>query len=97
MTHSRALLLVTAVIALVFGIRPPDPDLTGEPFPVPYDPTLLALLAADQSPNIGPEPSSISPNRDPYASVSGNDWTLNANAARSFCALCYSFHQRNSR
>jgi hypothetical protein len=33
----------------VFGIRPPEPDLTGEPFPVPYDPT---LLAADQSPNI---------------------------------------------
>lgn len=46
MTHLRAVLLPTAVIALVFGIRPPDPDLTGEP--LPFDHT---LLAADQSPN----------------------------------------------
>lgn len=48
MTHLRALLLQTAVIALVFGISPPDPDLTGQPSPVPFDHT---LLAADQSPN----------------------------------------------
>ena len=49
MTRLSALLLVTAVVALVSGIRPPDPDLTGEPFPIPFDPT---LLASDQSPNI---------------------------------------------
>jgi len=48
MTHLRALFLPTAAIALVFGISPPDPDLTGEPLPVPFDHT---LLAADQSPN----------------------------------------------
>ena len=48
MTPLRAVLLPTAVIALVFGISPPDPDLTGEPLPVPFDHT---LLAADQSPN----------------------------------------------
>jgi len=48
MTHSRTVLLPTAVIALVFGISPPDLDLTGEPLPVPFDHT---LLAADQSPN----------------------------------------------
>ena len=48
MTHLRALLLPTAVIALVFGISPPDPDLTGEALPVPFDHT---LLAADQTPN----------------------------------------------
>ena len=51
MTHLRASLLTTAVIALVFGISPSDPDLTGEPFPVPYDPT---LLAAHHSPTIEP-------------------------------------------
>lgn len=48
MAHLRALLLPTAVIALVFGISPPDPDLTGEPLPVPFDHT---LLAADQTPS----------------------------------------------
>jgi hypothetical protein len=46
--HLRALFVPTAVIALVFGISPPDPDLTGEPAPVPFDHT---LLVADQSPN----------------------------------------------
>ena len=46
MPHSKALLLLTAVIALVFGISPPDPDLNGEPLRVPFDHT---LLAADQS------------------------------------------------
>ena len=45
MAHSRALLLSTAVIALLFGLSPPDPNLTGEPLPLPYDHT---LLAADQ-------------------------------------------------
>jgi hypothetical protein len=50
MAHLRALLLLTAVIALVFGISPPDPDLTGEPLPVPFDHT---LLAADQAPSNG--------------------------------------------
>jgi hypothetical protein len=48
MTQLRALLSATAVIALVFGISPPDPDLTGEPLSVPFDHT---LLAADQSPH----------------------------------------------
>ncbi|HSF23178.1 MAG TPA: hypothetical protein VLE20_03045 [Blastocatellia bacterium] len=54
MTHLKASLLTSAVIALVFGISPPDPDLTGEPFPVPYDPT---LLASQQSPTN--EPSQV--------------------------------------
>jgi len=48
MGHFRALFVPTAVIALVFGISPPDPDLTGEPAPVPFDHT---LMAADQSPS----------------------------------------------
>ena len=41
MTHSRAW-LVAAVIALVFGLRPPDPNLIGEPLPLPNDYTFLA-------------------------------------------------------
>jgi hypothetical protein len=46
MTGSRASLLPAAVIALVFGLSPPDPNLTGEPLRVPFDHT---LLAADQT------------------------------------------------
>jgi hypothetical protein len=42
MTHSKASLLPAAVIALVFGLGPPDPNLTGESFPFPNDWTLLA-------------------------------------------------------
>jgi hypothetical protein len=34
--------LIAAVIALVFGISPPDPDLTGGSSPAPADPTILA-------------------------------------------------------
>lgn len=45
MAHSRALLISTAVIALLFGLSPPDPKLVGEPMPLPNDHT---LLAADQ-------------------------------------------------
>jgi hypothetical protein len=48
MIYIRAFLQTTALIALVFGINPPDTDLNGEPFPVPHDST---LLAADQSPS----------------------------------------------
>ena len=48
MIHIRTLLQTTAVIALVFGISPPDPHLSGEPSPVPRGAT---LLAADQSPS----------------------------------------------
>lgn len=62
MTHLTAVLLPTAVIALVFGISPPDPDLTGEPLPVPFDHT---LLAADQSTNSQQNQGSIPPTRDP--------------------------------
>ena len=40
----KALLLIAAVFALVFGISPPDPDLTGGPSPVPPDPTVLAAV-----------------------------------------------------
>ena len=42
MVHSIALLLSTAVIALLFGLSPPDPNLSGEPSPLPNDHTLLA-------------------------------------------------------
>jgi hypothetical protein len=42
MTHSREWLLPAAVIALVFGLSPPDPNLTGEPLPLPNDYTILA-------------------------------------------------------
>ena len=48
MRHIRALLVPTAVIALVFGISPPNPDLTGESAPVPFDHT---LMASEQSPS----------------------------------------------
>jgi hypothetical protein len=48
MAYLRALFVPTAVIALLFGISPPDPDLTGESSPVPFDHT---LMAADQSPS----------------------------------------------
>ena len=46
MTHSRAWLVSAAVIALVFGLRPPDPILVGEPSPLPNDYT---FLSADQT------------------------------------------------
>jgi hypothetical protein len=42
MAPSKASLLPTAVIALVFGLGSPDPNLTGESFPFPNDWTLLA-------------------------------------------------------
>lgn len=48
MINIRALLQITAVIALVFGVSPPDTDLNTEPFPVPHDPT---LIASHESPN----------------------------------------------
>ena len=38
----KALLLTAAIIALVFGISPPDPDLTGGSSPAPPEPTVLA-------------------------------------------------------
>ena len=41
-------LVLTGVFALVFGISPPDPDLTGGSSPAPPDPT---VLAADASPS----------------------------------------------
>jgi hypothetical protein len=44
---TKALVLTTAVVALVFGLSPPDPDLAGGPSPAPPDPT---VLAADPSP-----------------------------------------------
>jgi hypothetical protein len=34
--------LIAVVIALVFGISPPDPDLTGGSSPTPPNPTVLA-------------------------------------------------------
>jgi hypothetical protein len=37
MTHSRAWLSTAAVFALLFGLNFPDPNLTGEPSPLPYD------------------------------------------------------------
>jgi hypothetical protein len=46
MTHSRKLLASAAVFALLFGIELPDPNLTGEHFPLPSDQTRVA--AADQ-------------------------------------------------
>ena len=42
MTQPRAWLVLAAVIALVFGLRPPDPNLIGEPLPLPNDYTFLA-------------------------------------------------------
>ena len=38
----RTPFLIAAAIALVFGISPPDPDLTGGSSPAPPDPTMLA-------------------------------------------------------
>jgi hypothetical protein len=38
MIHIKALLQTTAIIALVFGINPPDTDLNGEPFPISTSP-----------------------------------------------------------
>ena len=52
MTHSKASLLPAAVIALVFGLGPPDANLTGESFPFPNDWT---LLAADETQGTEPE------------------------------------------
>jgi hypothetical protein len=43
MIHIRALLQIIAVIALVFGISPPDTDLNGEATPVPHDTSYAAL------------------------------------------------------
>ena len=37
MTHSRTWLASAAVFALLFGIELPDPNLTGEHFPLPKD------------------------------------------------------------
>jgi hypothetical protein len=37
MTHSRTWLPSAAVFALLFGIELPDPNFTGEHFPLPKD------------------------------------------------------------
>jgi hypothetical protein len=49
MTHSRVSLVIAAVIALVFGLSPPDPNLTGESSPFPHDWTLLAAAETQNS------------------------------------------------
>jgi hypothetical protein len=49
MTQSRACLVSTAVIALLFGLEFPDPKLSGEPSPIPYDHTMeIAGVTPDQ-------------------------------------------------
>jgi hypothetical protein len=42
MTHSRSWLATAAAITLLFGIELPDPQLTGEHFPLPTDPMVAA-------------------------------------------------------
>jgi hypothetical protein len=69
MTHLRALLLPTAAIALLFGISPPDPDLTGEPLPVPFDHT---LLAAGQSPKSQQNQVTTAGQSEPFPGVREN-------------------------
>ena len=46
MTQFRGLLVITAAIALLFGLEFPDPKLSGEPSPLPNDHTMV--LAADE-------------------------------------------------
>jgi hypothetical protein len=49
MTQSRACLVSTVVIALLFGLEFPDPKLSGEPSPIPYDHTMeIAGVTPDQ-------------------------------------------------
>jgi hypothetical protein len=42
MTHSRSWLATAAAFSLLFGIELPDPNLTGEHFPLPTDPMVAA-------------------------------------------------------
>ena len=35
--HIRVLFQITAVVALIFGINPPDPTFNGGPSPIPRD------------------------------------------------------------
>jgi hypothetical protein len=49
MTHARASLASAAVFALLFGLEYPNPNLSGEPAPLPYDRTMT--LAANEAPN----------------------------------------------
>ena len=47
MTYSRTRLASAAVIALLFGLEFPDPKLSGEHLPLPFDHTMVA--AADKA------------------------------------------------
>jgi hypothetical protein len=49
MTQARAWLAPAAALALLFGLEYPNPDLSGEPSPLPNDHTMV--LAANEAPN----------------------------------------------
>ena len=47
MTHSRSWLATAAAMSLLFGIELPNPQLTGEHFPLPTDPMVAAVDGAN--------------------------------------------------